>query len=134
MTDINTEPLRNDPPAATTPLNGTILDWTYGSTVVLLAKSSDALLCIIHLFVGFGKASEQPSSAPASLNCPICFRTLNKKKSQLPLEEEDEISKLYVNVCGHVLCYECLNAVKNSPAHKCPECRRKLGRVYELKV
>eukprot|EP01057_Protomagalhaensia_wolfi_P004462 Protomagalhaensia_wolfi_Nauph_80__4461@NODE_4572_length_545_cov_87_411067_g3667_i0_p2_GENE_NODE_4572_length_545_cov_87_411067_g3667_i0NODE_4572_length_545_cov_87_411067_g3667_i0_p2_ORF_typecomplete_len139_score2_51_NODE_4572_length_545_cov_87_411067_g3667_i081497 len=24
MTDINTEPLRNDPPAATTPLNGTI--------------------------------------------------------------------------------------------------------------
>uniref|UniRef100_A0A1Q3F2H2 Putative e3 ubiquitin ligase n=1 Tax=Culex tarsalis TaxID=7177 RepID=A0A1Q3F2H2_CULTA len=55
------------------------------------------------------------SGAPArSVICPICYDSIFKKQASS-------------TVCGHLFCFECIKQ-EIQLRHKCPLCKRKLGR------
>ncbi len=45
-------------------------------------------------------------------DCAVCFETINKDNIEVPR-------------CGHIICKECYNHIKNGADPKCPTCRKK---------
>ena len=57
------------------------------------------------------------SSKKSEFKCPICFSYLT--------------DKMCITMCGHVLCFNCINSLLNKQNQSCPECRRQLNnKVY----
>ncbi len=45
-------------------------------------------------------------------DCVVCLETINKDNIEVPR-------------CGHIICKECCNRIKNGADPKCPTCRKK---------
>eukprot|EP01054_Gregarina_sp_Poly1_P000864 Gregarina_sp_Poly_1__863@NODE_1205_length_4786_cov_414_183725_g825_i0_p3_GENE_NODE_1205_length_4786_cov_414_183725_g825_i0NODE_1205_length_4786_cov_414_183725_g825_i0_p3_ORF_typecomplete_len300_score27_82zfRING_5/PF14634_6/3_6e10ProkRING_4/PF14447_6/63ProkRING_4/PF14447_6/8_7e08zfRING_UBOX/PF13445_6/2_1e03zfRING_UBOX/PF13445_6/6_5e08zfC3HC4/PF00097_25/2_8e06zfC3HC4_3/PF13920_6/69zfC3HC4_3/PF13920_6/9_9e06zfRING_2/PF13639_6/91zfRING_2/PF13639_6/2_7e05zfANAPC11/PF12861_7/9_1e05zfC3HC4_2/PF13923_6/ len=73
------------------------------------------------------------------INCPVCFKTFRQRGLPAKLNLDDETDRIWVNRCGHVLCYDCLQAMEKAATSqnhilKCPECRQRMGQLYELRL
>lgn len=69
------------------------------------------------------------------LACPICFRSF-----RLPGEETEESSRgdytyhIVVPKCGHIMCHDCLHSLGESKMNKCPSCRIRMYKCYNLEL
>lgn len=79
----------------------------------------------------------KPDDAPSyeSVNCPICFCDFveNENESDFlynkatgKLAKDDERVVRVDTCCGHLLCIDCFNNVRNKGNRKCPTCRAEL--------
>lgn len=79
----------------------------------------------------------RPDNAPSydSPNCPICFcdfvsveeegdHIYNKATGKIP-KDDDRVVRVDT-CCGHLLCVDCFNNVRNKGNRKCPTCRADL--------
>ena len=82
-------------------------------------------------------SNTKPDNAPSydSPNCPICFcdfvsveeegdHIYNKATGKIP-KDDDRVVRVDT-CCGHLLCIDCFNNVRNKGNKKCPTCRVKL--------
>jgi hypothetical protein len=82
-------------------------------------------------------ANTRPDNAPSydSSNCPICFcefvcveeesdHIYNKATGKLPKDDERVVR--VDTCCGHLICVDCFNNVRNRGNRKCPTCRADL--------
>jgi hypothetical protein len=83
------------------------------------------------------QTNTKPDNAPSydSPNCPICFcdfvsveeegdHIYNKATGKIP-KDDDRVVRVNT-CCGHLLCIDCFNNVRNRGNKKCPTCRAEL--------